>query len=142
MAELRHNYETVLSWLQPAGITATGDSFRQEDRRWSPVPELPELPSTQDRKPGHQSVLVFAPDLSALPSTEPRSSPIFTVEMLNSLIPRGEMLERHKPSPTLIVRWLESFVDEMLDSRVTSKEVLERHGSTFLFVGRWLGNLV
>ena len=95
MAELRHNYETVLLWLQPTGIMANRGNLLQEGRQQSSVPEPPELPSTRNRMPKHRSSLRSTPDLSALPSTKHRLPPGFVDEMLNSLVISEEVLERH-----------------------------------------------
>ena len=95
MAELRHNYETVLSWLQPASITANRGNLHQEGRQRSSLPKSPELPSTRKRMSKHQSSSRSAPDLSALPSTKHRLPPGFVDEMLNSLVISEEVLERH-----------------------------------------------
>ena len=51
MAELRRNYETVLSWLQPVAIKASKGNIHQESRQGRSAPESSGLPSTQYRVP-------------------------------------------------------------------------------------------
>ena len=51
MAEVRQNYETVLSWLQPAVIKASRGNICQTSRQSRSAPESSGLPSTQYRVP-------------------------------------------------------------------------------------------
>ena len=126
MAELRRNYETVLSWLQLAVIKASRGNIRQKSRQSSSAPESSELPSTRYRVPSgfvdelldslvisdrtteYRSSLRSAPDLSDLPSTKYRVPSGFIDEMLDSLVISDEALEGYQPSMT--------FVDKLLNS--------------------------
>ena len=126
MAELRRNYETVLSWLQPVVVKASKGDIRQKNRQNSSAPDPSELPSTRyrvpsgfvdelldglvfsDRTTGYRSSLRSAPDLSDLPNTRYRVPSGFVDEMLDSLVISDGALERCQPSMT--------FVDKLLDS--------------------------
>ena len=126
MAELRRNYETVLSWLQPAAIKVSKGNIRQKSRQSRSAPESSELPSTRYRVPSdfvdelldglvisdrtteYQSSLRSAPDLSDLPSTKYRVPSSFIDKMLDSPVISDGALEGYTPSMT--------FVDNFLDS--------------------------
>ena len=88
MAELRHKYETVLSWLLPVVVKASSGGIRKKSMHGSFAPDLSELPNTKyrvssgffdemldglvisDRTAGCRSSLGSAPVLSDLPSTK------------------------------------------------------------------------
>ena len=126
MAELRCNYETVLSWLQPAAIKASRGNICQKSKQSRSALETSELPSTRyrvpsdfsdelldglvisDRTTGYRSSLRSAPDLSDLPNTKYRVPSGFVDEMLDSLVISDGALERCQPSVT--------FVDKLLNS--------------------------
>ena len=82
MAELRHHYETVLSWLQPAVIKASRGNIRQKSRQSRSAPESSELPSTRYYD--------------------------FVDELLDSLVISDLTSERHQPSMTFIDNLLNS----------------------------------
>ena len=126
MAELRRNYETVLSWLQPVVIKASRGNIRQKSMQSRSAPESSELPSTRyrvpsdfvdelldslvisDRTKGCQSSLRSAPDLSDLPSTKYRVPSGFIDEMLDGLVISDGALERCQPSVTSVDKLLDS----------------------------------
>ena len=126
MAEVRQNYETVLSWLQPSGIKMSRGNIRPKKRQSKSVPNFSDLPDTRyrvssefvdelldslttsDRTTKSQSPLRSIPDLSGLPSTRYRVSPSFIDKMLDNLVISKEALEGYHPSMT--------FVDNLLDS--------------------------
>ena len=49
IAELRHNYETVLLWLQPVAIQAGTGNIQQRSRQVRPAPESSGLSCTPYR---------------------------------------------------------------------------------------------
>ena len=51
MAELRRNYEMVLSWLQPVVVKASSGEIRKKSMQNSFAPDLSELPNTKYRVP-------------------------------------------------------------------------------------------
>ena len=75
MAELRRNYETVLSWLQLAAIKASRGNICQKSMQSRSAPESSELPSTRYRLPSD-----------------------FVDELLDSLVVSDRMLERCRSS--------------------------------------------
>ena len=86
MAEMRRNYETVLSWLCPSGINKNQGDLLPKKKHSNQILDLSDLPATQyrvppefvdemldslttsDRTPRSPS-LSSMPDLSGLPST-------------------------------------------------------------------------
>ena len=126
MAELRHNYETVLSWLQPVDVKASSGEIHKESVQNSFAPDSSELPSTKyrvpsgfvdemldglvisDRTTGYQSSLRSAPDLSDLPSTKYRVPSGFVDKILDSLVISDGALERCQPSVTSVDKLLDS----------------------------------
>ena len=126
MAELRRNYEMVLSWLQPAAIKESKGNIHQESRQSRSAPGSSELPSTRYRVPSdfvdelldslvisdrtieYRSSLRSAPDFSDLPNTKYRVPSSFIDKMLDSLVISDEALDGYQPSMT--------FVDNLLKS--------------------------
>ena len=104
MAEVRRNYETVLSWLRPAAIK-TSTWYRVSSEF---VDELLDSLTISDRTTESQSSLRSIPDLSGLPHTKYRVSPSFIDKMLDNLVISKEALEGYHPSMT--------FVDNLLNS--------------------------
>ena len=85
MAELRRNYETVLSWLQPAAIKASRGNICQKSRQSRSAPESSELPSTRYRVPSD-----------------------FVDELLDGLVISDGVLERYQPSMKFVDNFLDS----------------------------------
>ena len=126
MVELRRNYETVLSWLQPVIVKVSSDVIHKEGVQDNFVPDLSELPNTKyrvpsgfvdelldglvisDRTAGCRSSLGSAPVLSDLPSTKYRVPSGFIDEMLNGLVISDRTLERCQPSVTSVHKLLNS----------------------------------
>ena len=85
VAELKHNYETVLSWLQTVSIQAATGNIEQRSRQVAP-----------------------APGSSGLPRARYRVSSAFIDELLAGINARA--LERHQPSSEV-----KALVDDLLD---------------------------
>ena len=110
MAELRRNYETVLSWLRPSGISKDQGDLLPKKKQSNPILDLSNLPATQyrippefvyellnsltisDRTPRSLSSSSSMPNLSDLPSTRYQVSSSFIDELLDDLmVSRGRM---------------------------------------------------
>ena len=104
LAEVRQNYETVLSWLRPSGINTSQGNIRPKKKQSSPILDLSDLPATRyrvtsgfvdelldslttsDRTPRSLSSSSSMPDLSDLPSTRYQVSSSFIDELLDDLM--------------------------------------------------------
>ena len=126
MAEVRRNYETLLSWLKPVAIKASRGDIGQTSGQGRSAPGPSGLPTAQytvssefidelldeltisDSTTECRSSSRSVPDLSNLPLTQYRVSSSFIDEMLDSLVIGGEALEGYQLSMT--------FVDNLLNS--------------------------
>ena len=110
MAELRRNYETVLSWLHPSGISKNQGDLLLKKKQSNQILDLSDLPATRyrvppefvdelldslttsDRTPRSPSSSSSMPDLLDLPSTRYQVSSSFIDELLDDLmVGRGRM---------------------------------------------------
>ena len=123
MAEMRRNYETVLSWLRPSGINKSQGDILPKKKQSNQIPDLSDLPATRyrvtsgfvdelldslttsDRTSRSQSPLSSIPDLSDLPSTRYRVSYSFIDDMLDDLMISKEGYNQST-----------NFADSLLDS--------------------------
>ena len=126
MAEVRQNYETLLSWLKPVAIKASRGDIGQTSGQGRSAPGPSGLPTARytvssefidelldeltisDSTTECWSSSRSVPDLSDLPLTKYRVSSSFIDKMLDSLVIGGEALEGYQRSMT--------FVDNLLDS--------------------------